>query len=240
VAVSQLEITTYCKCACANCGKVIEYLASKGGQVVVCPQCEEESVLPEPEKLIVLEICGPPPPEYKKCPTCATQTQFWARLCPTCEATHRRRTLIGRIVLASLAVVAVVVAGLGANYHVKAVEAEKELAARTIPATSRILFEQPHPRLPKSPKDLLPGRFYLESRRDSDLILAVGDILNDSENVHTRLRADLDVLDKTGAKIGSVSDYLTEIGPHESWHFLATVTQTNARSVRFAALKEDQ
>jgi hypothetical protein len=235
-----MEITTYCKCACATCGNVIEYLASKGGQVVVCPQCKEGSVLPEPEKLIVIETCGPPAPEFKKCPTCDTRTKFWARLCPTCEDTRRRNFLFTRAAVAGLIVVAVAVAGLGMDYHLKNVAAEKELASKTIPATQRILFEQPHPRLPKSTNDLHPGRFNLENRRGSDLFLAVGDILNDSENVHKGLRAEVDVLDKHGTKIGTVSDYFSEIGPHQSWHFLVTVTETNAMSVRFAALKEDQ
>jgi hypothetical protein len=240
VSASEREIATFCKCACANCGEVIEYLAGDGGKVIVCPQCKERSVLPEVDKLVVMEVCGPAAPEFKKCPACGTQTQFWTRACPTCERARRRKALATRLVIAGAAAVIVVAAVIGVHFHVKAAEKKAELAATTIPAASRILFEQPRPRQPKSTNDIHPGKFYIERRRGSDLILAVGDILNDSENVHHGLRADLDILDKNGAKIGSVTDYFTEIGPHQSWHFLATVTETNAMSVRFAAIKEDQ
>jgi hypothetical protein len=62
---------------------------------------------------------------------------------------------------------------------------------------------------------------------------------NDSDNVHTGLKATLDLLDKNGAKIGTASDYFTELGPHQTWHFLVTVPETNALSARFADIKED-
>ena len=235
-----MEITTFCKCACATCGEVIEYLAEKGGQVVVCPKCKEKSVLPEPKKLVVMEKHGPATPEFKTCFACGSQMQFWSRVCPACEAARQRRIFRNRILLCVGVVVLLAVVLFALQYHSQVAEARAKVAAVTIPSGSRILFEQPRPRQPKSTNDLHPGSFILERRRGSDLVLAVGDIVNNSENVHLRLRADLDLLDKTGAKIGSISDYATQLGPHQSWHFLATVTETNAYSVRFAGLKEDQ
>ncbi|MDB6020961.1 MAG: hypothetical protein JWQ04_818, partial [Pedosphaera sp.] len=102
-----------------------------------------------------------------------------------------------------------------------------------------ILLAQPRAKLPKSTNDLKFHGFTLEKKRGSDLMTAVGDIQNVSENVHLRIQVDLDLLDKTGAKIGTVSDYCTELAANQSWHFLAAVTDPNAMSVRFARLKED-
>ena len=79
-------------------------------------------------------------------------------------------------------------------------------------AKPQIIMEQPHPRMPKSTNDLRPGRFVLQQSRGSDLVIAVGDIENISDNTHTGMKADLDLLDKTGANIGTVSDWFHCIG----------------------------
>ena len=240
MSAAQLEITTYCKCACGNCGEVIEYLANHAGRTVKCPTCKDESILPEPAKLVVMQVCGPPTPEYKNCGTCGTQMQFWTLACPTCEANRKNKILMTWIAICASILGAGAVAGVVVFHRVKVAEVRAREPMAIIPKESRILFEQPEARLPKSTNDLQPGRFYIEKWRGSDLMVAVGDIANVSGNLHRNLRADLDVLDRSGAKIGSVNDYFTELPPHQSWHFVATVTQTNAVSVRFVGIKEER
>ena len=191
----------------------------------------------------MIEVEGPPIPPFKDCPTCGRQMKFLDPWCSVCE-TARKRKLLGLQIVVSASMILLLCAGwLVTRHTAKTAAAQARILAKsekaTAPTGPRILMEQPRIKALKSTNDLRPGRFILEQRRGSDLIIAVGDIENISENVHLRLRADLDLLDKSGAKIGTVSDYFTELGPHQNWHFNATVTQTNALSLRFAGIKED-
>src|SRR6202044_759261 len=56
-----------------------------------------------------------------------------------------------------------------------------------------IMLAQPQVKQAKSANDLRPGRFSLQQRRGSDLVLAVGDIDNVSENVYHGVTAVLDL-----------------------------------------------
>ena len=87
-----MELTTECKCACANCGQVMDYRSTQAGQVVECPQCKEQSRLPEPAKMNMVEVFGPPAPKFRNCPVCGTQMNFWTVQCPVCEAAFQKET----------------------------------------------------------------------------------------------------------------------------------------------------
>jgi hypothetical protein len=228
----------------------MEYCSTQAGQAVECPNCKEQSLLPEPEKLAVIETHGPPAPKAKICPACGTEVNFWKIKCPVCE--DRRKTIRMLVNVLACIPVAVLVVGLAllvrhigkdletvrANTAPQPVKPPPEIAKAILPAP-HILIEQPRSRLPKSTNDLRAGTFMLERRRGSDLILAVGDIENASDHFHGQLKASVDVLDKSGVKIGEVSDFVTLLGPHQSWHFLSTVTETNAAGLKLARLTED-
>jgi hypothetical protein len=89
-------------------------------------------------------------------------------------------------------------------------------------------------------KDFKIGAFGLESKRDSDVVVAAGDISNVSLNVYLHIKADADLLDARGVKIGAVSDEINGLPPDKTWRFIATVKDPRAKSVRFASLKEIQ
>ena len=232
--IIHMELTTYYKCACANCGEVIDYTSAQAGQVIACPKCKEQSRLPEPDKLMLVGLSGPPTPEFKNCAVCGAQMPFFEPLCAPCEAARKRKLLLLWLTISASLLVLLAIGGWFLRQHIKARDAAAAAAA------PRILLAQPRPQMPKSINDLRAVRFTLEKKRGSDLVLAVGDVENVSDNLHTHLQADVDLLDKTGAKIGTVSDYSTELGAHQTWHIVATVTQTNAMSVRFAGIKEEQ
>jgi RNA polymerase subunit RPABC4/transcription elongation factor Spt4 len=245
-----MELTTYYECACAHCGEVMEYRSSQAGQAVECPNCKEQSLLPEAEKLVIIETHGPPAPKAKICPDCGTEVNFWKIKCPVCEGRRKTiRTLVNVMACIPVAVLvfglALLVRHIGKNLEtVRAKTATQPAApppevAKAVPPTPHILIEQPRPRLPKSRNDLQARMFRLERSREGDLVLAVGDIENISDNSHGQLKADVDVLDKSGVKIGEVSDFVTFLGPHQSWHFLATVTKTNANSLTLAGIHEE-
>jgi hypothetical protein len=219
-----MEITTYSQCACANCGHVIEFLPTRAGEIVECPKCGEKSRLPEVEKLGIIEVQGPAIPDSKTCPVCGKEIRFYAGKCVYCE--ERRQRKVRCIIGAATGVFVLLLAGVIVFWP---------RPRETVPV---VTYEQPTPRLPKSINDLRPSHFGLEQKHGSDLVLAVGDIVNDSENHHSNLRADADLLDKAGTTIGTVSDICTELGPHQTWHFVATVTKTNAMSVHFSVITE--
>lgn len=215
-----------------------------------CPRCEEESILPEAEKLAVIEIQGPPAPKTRNCEVCGHEMNFWKVRCPACERS-RKRTQTALQVMACIPVV-ILLAGLvllarHIDKDVLTVRAKtmpdpvkSQIETRPVlPPTPHILIEQPRPHVPKSTNDLKIGNFALEKRRGSDLVLAVGDIENISDNTHDHVQAVLDVLDRSGVKIGEVSDFVMTLRPHQRWHFLARVVETNAVALKLAGLVEE-
>lgn len=116
----------------------------------------------------------------------------------------------------------------------------KRKGAEAVVKPAIVMLAQPQVKQPKSTNDLRLGKFSLEQKRGSDLVLAVGDIENVSGNVYHGLKVELDLLDASGAKIGTVTDYSVELGPYAIWHFLAKVPDRKAMSVKFATIKEDQ
>jgi hypothetical protein len=95
------------------------------------------------------------------------------------------------------------------------------------------------PALPATPaNDLYASRFALERQRGSDFAVAVGDVENISTNVYSDLTASMDVFNRAGAKIGTVSDSISYLGPHATWHIVAGTTDTNAVSIRFTGFKQ--
>ncbi|HZV33594.1 MAG TPA: FxLYD domain-containing protein [Verrucomicrobiae bacterium] len=228
-----MELSVEYKCACANCGHVIEYRDSEAGKTVQCPKCGEKSQLPEPEKLGLLEMKGPPVPQFKNCEVCGSQMKFLDFFCPVCEARRKRGILFKRI---GIAASAVFLAIAGATAY----EKFKPKPVVPPPPPAHMFIATAVPMAPRSTNDLQASHFILEKAHGDSFSTAVGDIKNISQNVHHRIRAEVDLLDKNGVKIGSVSDYFVDLGANQSWHFVANVNDTNAMSVRFAGIKEDE
>ena len=90
-------------------------------------------------------------------------------------------------------------------------------------------------------KDFKIGKFTLEQKRGSDLVVAVGDIQNTSANrLPAPPRCMWTCSTPTAAKIDTVSDEVAELLPDKTWHFISPVKDPRAKSVRFASLKEMQ
>ncbi len=230
-----MEITTYFKCSCGNCGQIIEYLASNAGKPVECPQCKEKSLLPEPEKLLMLGIEGPPLPTTRNCPACGVVMKFLDTDCAKCESLRKKKL---RQVWSLVSASVVLLVGIAWVCMGRSKPKETQTATNSV-KSGKVMLEQPLVSHSKSINDLKPGRFSLEQRRGSDLVMAVGDIENASQNVFHGLTVAVDLLDASGAKIGTATDYSVELGPRETWHFLAKVTNPKVASVKFATIKED-
>jgi hypothetical protein len=231
-----MELVTNLQCACANCGVVIDYRSDQAGQIVECPRCKEKSRLPEPlpinsaqpEDLPEIRPVAPP----RLCPACGANMAPYGSTCSSCE-NNRRRTF-GLIVGLVSAIVVLAVGWLFLKRFYST-----SVPPRAAPPVNAVL-SQPHTKTPKSPKDFKIGKFSLEQRRGSDLTIAVGDVQNTSANVYLHLRLYVDLLDAHGAKIETISSEVAELLPDKTWHFIYTVRNTQAKTARFATLKEMQ
>jgi hypothetical protein len=101
------------------------------------------------------------------------------------------------------------------------------------------VIPQPTAKTPASLADLKAGRFELKRTSGKDELFAAGDVENVSGNFHRRIKVNLDLLDERGAKIGAVSDIITELPAHKTWHVIARVSDRNAVSVRFSGMSEE-
>lgn len=232
-------LTTYSQCACADCGYVIDYRDSQAGKTVECPKCGESSTLPEARQLLIVEKEGPPIPHSKTCLGCNHHIPFLVQECPFCNET-KQKELKKKILSISGGAIVLLTAVFAVLHHTT------KVAARTntekLPALhgpSMMVITQPIVAHPKSTNDLHVGQFWLEKSRGSDMAMAVGDILNDSEYLHENLKADMELLDRKGKRLGIISDYASQLGPHQSWHVLVAVDDTNAVTARFIGFKEN-
>lgn len=227
-----MEQTPQLKCACGTCGGIIEYLPQMAGQIIECPACKEKSRLPGRSPFEVTAHEEPPPVAPPRlCPVCGANMAPFGSTCETC-AGKRRRNLKLIVGVAS----AMVVLSIGWLILRQFYTPKKQ--QQQLPPAGHMVLQQPRVKTPKSMKDFKISAFGLESKRGSDLVLAAGDIKNISANLYLHMKADADLLDARGVKIGTVSDEINELRPDMTWHFLVTVKNARAKSVRFASLKE--
>lgn len=155
--------------------------------------------------------------------------------CEACESKRRRNLKL--IIGVASAVVVLGISWLFLRQFYASPKAQPKPQTLFLPSGNKVL-PPPRVKTPKSMKDFKITAFGLESKRGSDVVLAAGDIQNISANIYLHIKAEADLLDARGAKIGIVSDEITELPPDKTWHFLATVKDRRAKNVRFVSLKE--
>ncbi|HWY75318.1 MAG TPA: FxLYD domain-containing protein [Verrucomicrobiae bacterium] len=228
-----MEEAVHLKCACSNCGEVIEYLPKAAGQVVQCPKCKVRSNLPVPSAAEPDELPPKPPPT---CPVCGSFLDLEDLTCPECGR-RRRIKVLALGVGSAVGLLAVSAAALMAlNRPAK----KPPVAPFPNPPAAHMVLAQPAVHTPKSANDLRVGQFYLQQQRGNPMVLAVGEIQNISQNAHFHVKVFMDLLDAKGAKIGTVSDVNNLIRPGDRWQPLVKMTDSRVANVRFAGLKEDQ
>jgi|SRR5581483_5508669 hypothetical protein len=222
-----MENAVHLKCACGNCGEIIEYLPNAAGQLVQCPKCKERSQLPVSSPAEPVETGSKPPPA---CLACGSLLDLEDLTCANCDRRRRNRAVLW---------------GLGSAFGLLAIGTVilgilNRPAKKPAPKpASTVILAQPVVRTPKSLNDLKIGKFYLQQQRGSPLILAVGEVQNISQNVHFKVRVDMDLFDARGAKIATISDVNNLIRPGDRWQPLVKVTDSRVVGVRFAGIKEE-
>jgi DNA-directed RNA polymerase subunit RPC12/RpoP len=236
--------------SCAQCGTIITYSLLKVGQTTECPNCKSTVTLPAPPSGKRMGMAPPKPvqaPQQNKCPKCGAIYHPSLTACPICI--ERRRFMM--LILCALAA-----AGVIAGIYYGA------LALRRHWDTTRLAWPPIQPGVAhtgpgETPKgtmyiappvavvvhsgityDLFPKRFTLEWQPDSDVGVVAGDVVNTSTNTYREITARLDLLDKTGARIASLSSFTAFFGPNSIWHIVESTTNRAAISVRVADLRQ--
>ncbi len=100
--------------------------------------------------------------------------------------------------------------------------------------------------MPKGPKligDLKVTQVALDQpkgAKGSRLVYVTGLLKNDSEQQRLGVRVELDMLDASGAKVGTATDYRQTIDPRATWQFRAIVTDRRATAAKLVNVKEDE
>ena len=76
--------------------------------------------------------------------------------------------------------------------------------------------------------------------KGSRLVYVTGVLKNDSDHQRFGVRVELDLLDATGAKVGTATDYRQSLDPRATWQFRAIVTDRRATAAKLAGVKEDE
>jgi hypothetical protein len=172
------------------------------------------------------------------CPHCGLKTELSDSSARSPIETDAQRPAAGGWMIATILIT--LLAGSGGFFYWKKAKAPKP-AAR--PLTNSVA-KTPVPSTPKaallSTNRLTIGAITLEKAKNSSVVYALGQIKNESDDQRFGLKIELDLLDGSGSKIGTATDYLAILEPRKDWHFRALVLETRAVSARFVSIKEDQ
>jgi flagellar basal body-associated protein FliL len=182
-----------------------------------CPHCNEKTQLMAPPPTLQLPTAQPGSPQKKS--TARTVLII----------------IVGVVVLALLAGVAVMFIGFKA-------QTRKQIPAPVIhrvakPQTDTAQLE------PETQTDLWnglkPGTVSIEKSAKSRLVYVTGTVRNDSEKQRFGVRVTLDLLNSSGEKIGSTTDYTQFIDAHKEWSFKALVANPKVTNAKISSIKED-
>jgi hypothetical protein len=230
-----MQEATTLKCACADCGEIIQYGPSKVGKVVKCPKCGEKSQLPPAASPAAPDdeegSDSTAPRTCSKCGSRLGRNEVSCSECETRRAAKRAsliRTGVGLLCLAGVLAALVVV--------------RKRAAAKRVPANlpePPVVMTTPKVVVPKSLNDLQIGKFRLERKPDSDESRIVGDIFNVSEHSHRSVKVTLDILDEKGLKVDSLTEMTTVIPANSAWHVISTTQEPRGRAVRVSGINDE-
>ncbi len=75
--------------------------------------------------------------------------------------------------------------------------------------------------------------------KGSKLVYATGTVKNESDAQRFGVRVEVDLLDATGEKVGTATDYAATIEPRATWRFRALIVERRATSAKLSKITED-
>jgi len=180
--------TKYLKCSCQNCGGHIEFPAEAVGMSFQCPHCSWSTPL-------TVEV-----PE---------------------EAAPKPRRRIGWIVAGVVILLAGVIASVTAVTWLQRIAARNQ-EANAVSAQRAAIVKRQTSSLPASTGTSINGFTIgvvtIKRTPGTTFIHAVGLLKNELDKQRFGVKVELDLLDGTGAKLGTASDYRDLIEPKSEWH----------------------
>jgi hypothetical protein len=82
--------------------------------------------------------------------------------------------------------------------------------------------------------------FKLEKTPGSSLVYVTGTIRNTSGRQRFGIKVEFGLFDTNDTRIGSATDYQSELDPHAEWRFKALAMASRTVSARFHSIAEDQ
>jgi hypothetical protein len=186
------------------------------------------------------------------CPACGGHIEFPAEYvgdkvpCPHClaevvlvQSGERKGRLLLWITAASLAVLVLAAAAFGL------------VAARRKPVVTPIDPTDNHPVLPRPPPpstnepaqahpDLSVGRYELKKAKEGGLQFVVGSISNRSAAQYFSLKVEFDLFKADGQSAGTASDLVSDLAPHTTWNFRATVLEKGVIRVQLVKVSGEK
>lgn len=171
------------------------------------------------------------------CPHCGKQTELLLAL-PKDEPTIPRATIV-------YTVIAVIILGAGLAGAIVALKmAQRKVAHKKVEAVAQAPVA-PMDATP-DPHDLIAQTGFrvslvtLEKIKGSSLVYAVGTLTNTADRQRFGVRAQFDLLDENGNKVGDAKDYQQVIEPHGEWKFRALVVAAKVASAKIASVTEEK
>jgi hypothetical protein len=169
------------------------------------------------------------------CPHCGHTTELLLATPPQ-EPTVPVKTIVFTIIAVLILIGGLVGAMIAVNRLQRAAE---QGGAGSSEATTQNTVP-PKPADPFAQAGFRVSTVTLEKTQGSSLVYAVGTILNETNRRRFGVKVEIELLDTTGSKVGTASDYQQALEPKAEWRFKALLLDSKATSARIAAIKEDQ
>jgi hypothetical protein len=202
--------TKFLKCGCGNCGGRIEFPAEGIGSTIPCPHCGWQTEL-------TLEV-------------------------PTVQSTPSPRSLkwiiAGGVILlvGTAAVVAILITARRTMEKSQARNAPFGASRTTNIGKTTPAADNPR----KLTNDFLVSVVIINRTTNSTLAYAAGALKNEADKQRFGVTVELELLDKSGVKIGTAKDYTPLIESRAEWKFRALLVQKNVAAARVANVQEQQ
>lgn len=169
------------------------------------------------------------------CPYCGQPTELMLALPTDAESPTRTKAIIFTVAV----LVIVIVGGGGIMLALK--RAQRISAQKKESAVTAVSAQTPAtPSDPFAPLGFHASAATLEKVDGTSLVYVRGTITNLTNRQRFSVRVELDLLDASGNKLGSATDYSATIEPNSEWRFRAQVLDKKAASAKIAAIKEDK
>ena len=171
------------------------------------------------------------------CPHCGKQTELFLAQ-PKVEPTIPRATIV-------YTVIAVIILGAGLAGAIVALKmAERKVARKKVETIAQAPVAPtnatPDTGSPITEAGFRVGPVTLEKTKGSSLVYAVGTLTNAADRQRFGVRAQFDLFDENGNKIGDAKDYQQVIEPHGEWKFRALVVAAKVASAKIASVTEEK